>query len=338
MNADRPLRPALLRIAAATAFALAFAWGVYALVQAARPQQGAIGFAFLLVLPAAVCGFVAYVADPWKTRSHRAYLYVPLWLLLAVVILSLVILHEGVICVLLLSPLWIVSGLAGAEITYRLRRRVGDGRTYCVALLALPLVAVQVEPYVPLPGTRATVTRSVLIRATPAQLWPMLRGIPDVRPGEGSWNLTQDVIGVPRPLGAQLNGDGVGADRYAAWQHHIRFRERVTAWRPGRELGWRFIFDDIAGWGYTDRHLMPDSPYFTVESGGYRADPVAPGLIRLTLHTTYRLQTPVNAYAQLWGQVFLGDLENNLLSLIKARAERNAGAVLPAAAPLAAGT
>lgn len=319
-DAPPPLQPVLMRIAAATAFALAFAWSVYALLTATRPN-GAISFAFLLVLPAAVCGFVAYVADPWKTRSHTAYLLVPLWILGAVIVLSLLILREGTICVVLLAPLWLMSGMAGTAITYRLRRRVGDGRTFCVALFALPLVAIQVEPYVPLPVATATVSRSVVVRATPAQLWPLMRGVPDVRPGEGGWNLTQDVLGVPRPLGARLAGAGVGADRYAVWQHGIRFRERITDWRPGRALAWRFIFDDIAGWGYTDRHLMPDSDYFTITRGGYEATPLAPGLTRLTLHTEYRLRTPVNAYAVLWGQLFLGDLENNLLALLKHRAE-----------------
>ena len=318
----RPLRPALIRIAAAFAFALAFAWGVYALLQAARPADGTIGFAFLLVLPAAIAAFVAYVADPWKTRSHKAYLLVPLWLLGAVVVLSLVVLREGTICVVLLSPLWLAMGMAGAEVTYRLRRRVRDDRTYCLALLALPVVAIQVEPYVPLPVATATVTRSTLVHADPATIWPLLRGIPDVRPGEGGWNVTQDLLGVPRPIGARLIGEGIGADRLAVWQHGIRFRERVTDWQPGRRIGWRFVFDDMAGWGYTDRHLLPDSSYFRVASGGYTAEPVGPGLTRVTLHTTYHVRTPVNAYARLWGQLFLGDVENNLLTVIRQRAER----------------
>lgn len=321
-DTPRPMRPALIRIAAASAFALVFAWGVYALLQAARPEGGTIGFAFLLVLPAAISAFVAYVADPWKTRTHRAYLTIPLWLLGAVVLLSLVVLREGVICVVLLAPLWLVSGMLGAEVAYRVRRRVRDARTYSVAMLALPLIAIQVEPYVPLPVATVTVTRSVVVRATPARLWPMLQGIPDVRPGEGGWNLTQDVLGVPRPIGARLVGTGVGADRHARWQHGVRFRERVMQWQPQRRLGWRFIFDDMTGWGYTDRHLLPDSTYFRVASGGYTADPLAPGLTSVTLHTTYRVRTPVNAYAALWGEMFLGDLENKLLTVIRDRAER----------------
>jgi hypothetical protein len=314
-------RAAAIRIGAAIAATLVFALGVYLLIEATRPESGLVSFSFLLVLPAAVCAVIAYVADPWKERSHRAYLRVPVWTLLAVVLLSLVFLREGVICILMLSPLWIVSGLIGAEITWRLRRRVQDGRTYSLAILALPLVAMQVEPYIPLPSETVTVARSITVNAAPEAIWPMLRGIADVRPGEGRWNVTQDVIGIPRPIGARLNRDGLGADRHAVWQHGIRFRERITEWERFRRIGWRFQFDDIEGWGYTDRHLMPDSAYFRITTGGYRMAPLPDGRTRLTLETRYRVTTPVNAYSKLWGELLLGDVERNLLGIIRDRAE-----------------
>jgi hypothetical protein len=315
-------RSAVIRILAAIGVALVFSLGVYLLVQAVNPDSGVVAFSFLLALPAAVCAFVAYVADPWKTRSHRDYAMVAVWTLLAVVVVSVVVLREGVICILLLSPLWLVSGVLGTELTYRLRRRTGEGRTYSLAVLSLPLLAMQVEPYIPLPREHASVERSVVIDAPVERIWPMLRGIPDVRPDEGRWNLTQNVIGIPRPIGAHLARDGVGADRYAVWDHDIRFRERITEWEQHRAIGWRFLFDDIEGWGYTDRHLMPDSPYFTITTGGYRAEPLADGRTRITLHTEYDVQTPVNAYSRLWGELLLGDVESNILTVIKQRAEK----------------
>ena len=49
--------------------------------------------------------------------------------------------------------------------------------------------------------------------------------------------------------------------------------------------------------------------------------PLANGRTRVTLHTDYRIRTPLNAYAAVWGELFLGDLEDNLLALIAQRAE-----------------
>ncbi len=318
-------RSAIIRTAAAIGVAIAVMLGAFLLLEAARPDGGTIGFVFLLMLPAFVSAFVTYVADPWRIRSLGQYFRITGVLLIVVIVASIPVLKEGTICVVILSPLWLASGCTGAYLTYKTRHWQRNDRSYCVTLLALPLAAMQVEPYVPLPVATATVERSILVDAAPATIWPMLRGIPDVRPGEGRWTITQDVIGVPRPIGARLVGSGIGAERHAAWGHGIRFRERITEWQDQRRIGWRFIFDDMNGWNYTDRHLLPDSPHFTITRGGYRMQPLPDGRTRVTLDTSYAIRTPVNLYAKLWGQLFLGDLENNLLAIIKHRAERAAG-------------
>lgn len=320
-QAARDFRLAALKIAGALVTALAFCFGVYALLEATRPLNGLISFSFLLLLPAAVSAFVAYVADPWSERSYKSYLMVPVWLLVAAIAASVVVLREGTICIVMLSPLWLASGAAGATATYRIRRRLTDGRAYCATLLALPLIAMQVEPLVPLPTETRTVSRSVVVSAAPGRIWPFLRGIPDVHPDEGRWNLSQDLVGLPRPRGARLVGDSLGAERLARWERGIGFRERITEWAVDRRIGWRFEFGDTDGWAFTDRHLTPDSAYFRVVSGGYRLEPLGPRRTRVTLHTAYWMQTPVNAYSALWGELFLGDIENNLLAVVKRRAE-----------------
>lgn len=311
------------RMLSALAVVLAFAIAVYWLLEAVRPENsGLISVSFLLVLPAAICAFVAYVADPWFRRSLGQYLAIPFWLLLAAVVIGAVVLREGVICILMLAPLWLIFGTAGAIATYFVRKRIRHGRTYCVALLVAPLLAMQVEPTVPLPEMETSVVRSTVVAARPEAIWPLLEGIPDVRPGEGAWNVTQDVIGVPRPHGARLVGAGIGADREADWGRHVKFRETITEWDVNRRIGWRFVFDDIQGWRYTDRHLMPDSPYFRVTRGAYSMAAIDAGHTRLTIETHYWIKTRLNGYAALWGEMLLGDLETNLLALVKGRAER----------------
>jgi len=320
-------RAAALRIATAFALAVAFCMGIYFMLEAARPQSGLVSFSFLLILPAAVAAFVAYIGDPFGERGLGFYLAVPIGLVGAAIVAAIVALREGAVCVVMLSPLWGACALAGSMLTRRLRKRhTGPRRhndVFGSALLLAPLAAIVIEPSLPMPATTAAVTRTIVVDATPAEIWPLLRGIPDVRPDEGRWNLTQDVIGVPRPHGARLVGEGLGAERLADWGHQIRFRERITEWEAGRRIGWRFIFDEAgASWDFTDRHLRPDSAYFRVTSGGYRMEPISPTATRLTLETRYWMRTPVNAYSALWGELFLGDMETNLLWLVKQRAER----------------
>lgn len=104
----------------------------------------------------------------------------------------------------------------------------------------------------------------------------------------------------------------------------IRFREQIIDWVPRKRISWRFVFDGVAGWDYTDRHLMPDSPYFRVTTGGYRLERLGPNRTRVILHTRYRVTTPVDAYSASWRDLFLRDLANNLLAIIRARAEQPA--------------
>lgn len=297
-----------------------FALAIYFLLDSTR-SAALISFSFLLILPTALAALLCYLADPPGTRSFGYYQKV-IWIFAGLVLLtSMIVLREGTICILMLMPLWIPCLYLGAYLTHRLRHRRGDGRIYCAGLVTFPLAALLIEPLVPLPVAQVDVSRSRVIAASSATLWPLLEGIPDVRAGEGQWNLSQDVIGVPRPRGATLIGSGLGAERRARWDYGIAFRETIDRWQPGREIGWRFQFDDFRGWDMTDRHLLPDTPTFKVVSGSYRMEPVDAGHTRLTLTTRYRIRTPVNGYARLWGEFFLGDLHNNLLALVAKRAE-----------------
>lgn len=319
---DRDWRMGSVRIIAAFAAAAILGVGCYWLLEATQPDNGLISFSFLLILPAAVCALACYVADPFGDRDAAFYRAMPIWTMVGVVAVSVFFLREGVICIILLSPLWCLSGLAGAMLTLRLRKRLRGDRSWCCAILLAPLLAMQLEPMIQLPESSYSVARSIVIEAEPARIWPLLRGIPDVKSSEGRWNFSQDLIGIPRPLGAQLLGEGIGATRLAHWQHGIDFRERIIEWQPGRRIGWTFDFGGSQGWHFTDRHLRPDSAYFRVTRGGYTLEPFAPGRTRITLDTQYAIRTPVNGYSALWGELFLGDVENNLLAVIKQRAER----------------
>jgi len=315
-------RARAVRIVAAFAAAAVLGIGCYWLLEATEPEGGLVSFSFLLILPAAVCALACYVADPFGERSAAFYHTMPVWTLGGVTAVAVLFLREGLICIILLAPLWFVSALAGATLAYRLRRRLQRDRTLCCAIILAPLLAMQLEPMIPPPEGSYSVARSIVIEAEPARIWPLLRGVPDVQAGEGRWNFSQDLVGVPRPLGAELLGEGIGATRLAHWQRGIDFRERIIEWQPGRRIGWTFDFGGSQGWHFADRHLRPDSAYFRVTTGGYTLEPLGPGRTRVTLDTRYAIRTPVNGYSALWGELFLGDLENNLLAMIKQRAER----------------
>ncbi|PTS90833.1 MULTISPECIES: hypothetical protein [unclassified Caulobacter] len=319
--AERPRKRLKHRVLSGFALALIIALSAFLLLSASH--AGSVWFAslwFLALLPAVLCALICYIGDPDQTRSATFYWNVPLVLCALVCVASVFVLHEGVICLVMLSPVWLGSGWAGAFVMRAQRgRRV---RALESSFLIIPLVAAMVEAQIPFPHETVTLTRSVLINAPPEAIWPYAVSSRDIDVHEGRWTVTHNLIGMPRPRESVMAGTGVGAVRTAYWGEHVNFQERIVAWEPGQKLGWRFNFTNSSVQEYTDKHISPDGQFLTVDSGDYRLRPVNAGTTELTLTTRYIAKTHVNPYAKLWGELMMGDVQENVLTIIKDRAER----------------
>lgn len=280
---------------------------------------GTVTLAFLLLVPALTCSIAGFVSDPGGEGSFAHYLFLPFEMLAIVLFFSLIFLGEGIICILMMAPLWVVGGVAGSLLMYALKKRLRErGRLFASSALLVPLLAAQVEASLPVPESWETVSREMVIDAPPETVWPLLVSIPEIRPGEGEWNVTQDLLGVARPREARLEG-GV---RRARWGEDIRFEERIVAAVPGRALSWTFAFPDQSVRLHTDRHIAPDGEHLQIARGSYTLTAAPGGRTRVRLDTSYRLRTPLNFYAAWWGERLLGDIQSNVLAIVKQRAER----------------
>ena len=90
----------------------------------------------------------------------------------------------------------------------------------------------------------------------------------------------------------------------------------------GRRIAWDFAFPDNSVQLYTDHHISPDGPLLKIAHGGYTLTPLADGRVRVTLSSTYRMRSRLGWYLQLWGEQMLGDVHDNVLAIIRQRAER----------------
>lgn len=313
------------RLLSAFGCALAIAFSVYLLLNLTR--VGAAWLAsvwFLALLPAVLCAMITYFGDPDLERSEGFYWWIPAALVALVDAGATWFLHEGVICLIMLSPIWLASGWAGAFIMRSQRRQARRHRTLQSSLLIIPLLAGVVEAEIPRPNEQVELTRTILIEATPEDIWPFAVANPSISPSEGRWTITHNLIGLARPRATVMAGSGVGAVRTAYWGDHINFEERITQWSPGQRLGWRFRFTNSSLQDYTDRHISPDGPFLKIDSGDYTLRRVSADTTALTLRTRYIARTHVNLYARLWGELLLGDTEDNILTIIKDRAEARA--------------
>ena len=310
------------RIVAAILVALAAALAVYAVAEAGA--GGAIGYALMVVLPASLSAFVAWVGSIGRNWSRRAFLLVPVWLAVTATAIGAIFLREGVVCLVMMLPFWVGFGYLGIWPVYLYRRSrwMVDPATFRAhTLLLLPFVALVADQQLVPPRETHTLVREIIVEAPAAAVWPRLLAIPAIAPDEGRWTISQDLLRLPRPVAAHLTGEGRGAVRDAYWQDGIRFQEIVTDWRPGEALAWRFAFPDPSIHERTDRHIEPHGRHLWIDRGGYRLIPLADGRTKIRLWTRYHVATPFNSYAAWWGGRILGDIQDNVLAIVAGRTQ-----------------
>ncbi len=321
-NARRRLRHSVL-----SGFALALVIALSAFLILSLSHSGSVWFAsiwFLALLPALLCALICYIGDPDRTRPENFYWGVPIALCAIVGLASIFVIKEGVICLVMLLPVWLFSGWLGAFAMRSQRQR--RGRAVESSFLIIPLVAAMIESQIPIPHETVTLSRSVLVRAQPEEIWHYAVSSRNIGADEGHWTITHNIIGMPRPRESVVSGAGVGAVRTAYWGDDVNFEERVTVWEPGRKLGWRFNFTNSTVQNYTDKHISPDGEFLKIDSGDYVLRRVSADMTELTLTTRYIAKTHVNPYAKLWGELMMGDIEENVLAIIKQRSERMSAA------------
>lgn len=248
---------------------------------------------------------------------------VPTLLVLLVLLAGGVALREGAICMILLAPLWWISAAFGAFAVRMLHRRFRERRgVHCSLLIALPMALVLADGMLPERADRFTVQREIIVEASPDKVWPHLLRMEAIGATEGAWNITQDILGVPRPASAIVEEKNGALRRIAKWGGGVSFEEQIVSSTPGQRLDWVFRFPNDSVRRHIDRHIAPDGPHLKIINGGYALEETGAGATRITLQTSYYISTPVNHYGALWAELMLGDIQSNVLAIIKQRSER----------------
>lgn len=285
---------------------------------------GIMSISFLFLVPAAL-GFIVI----WFEREERRWarmLFGP-WISAVIMTLCTVALQlEGWICVIMALPVILFMASLGGVVAGFARPKVqtDGGRRLCVAAVALlPFVAGPLESLRARSNELRTVACSIDIAATPAQVWRQIRSVPRITEAEHTFSWHHRV-GFPRPTEAVLEGTGVGSVRYARFEGDLLFVEKVTEWDENRRLSFS-IKADTANIPPTtlDEHVIIGGPYFDVLHGTYWIEPLGPDRVRLHLASDQRLATGFNAYAAWWTEWVMADLQDYILRIVKARAERD---------------
>jgi hypothetical protein len=314
------LRPAVL-----VGLASGFAFGMLTrfITQTGRfgPVFAVMTLSFLFLVPL-VIGYLTVRPNP---RPSWAYRLLAPWLptVLSVAV-CFAVGWEGTICIVMGLPILLIFSSLGGVLGGLTSLR---GPVSAASAMVLPFLAAPLEHRVPSPQQVHEIHTSIAIRASPATVWAQIIEVPAITPAEQRPALFTR-LGFPRPVSASLNRPGVGARRHARFERGVLFLETVTDWVPERRLRFTIAAQTESIPSSTlDRHVTIGGPYFDVLSGRYDIRPAGNGEVILDLTSELRVSTHFNLYAAPWADAIMRSIQENILEVIRARAERQSSMV-----------
>lgn len=285
---------------------------------------------FLFGAPLGVGAATVYFLDETRRARWVNVVFLP-WasvlLLLATVALIKI---EGTICIILGLPLFLVMSSVGGVLVIviaRLSKGRGAGgeTTALMFALVLPFVISPLERGLTTADEVRTIETTRTIAAPASVVWPNIVNVRTIGDRERPIGMAHR-IGLPDPLEALLDREAVGGVRRARFSGGLEFLEHITRIVPEHLLAFSItangseISPDVL-----DRHVLVGGEYFDVLDGGFSIEPLDTRHVRLHLVSHHRLSTHFNAYAGLWTDSIMRDVQETLLTVIQKRCELRAG-------------
>ena len=218
-----------------------------------------------------------------------------------------VFMHEGVICLVIVSPLLLCFVFLGALLG-RWLFGYANGRLN-LSLVPLTLVFLAFDVFSPHHYANAVSDR-IVIHAPPAQVWTHLAAVPLITEKPDFWLFR---MGLPYPVRSTVSGQGVGASRRCVFSRNRVFEERIVEWQPGRRLTF-------------DVTRQPRDPeilgHARVLRGQFILQDSGDGTTTLTGTSWYELYVYPSWYYDLWASSIARQVHVRVMDHIKADCER----------------
>jgi hypothetical protein len=276
---------------------------------------------FVLFVPLLVGGVAVYLAERTHRRSLSAHFWIGAGANVLFVLATFLITIEGLICVILVAPLFAILGGLGGLVMGVICRRTNWPRQALYSFTALPLLCGGLEQHLPVPNRILTTERSLQVSTTPEYLWPCLATTLAIQHQEidSAWMYR---IGVPVPTSAVSEVVDNRVVRHITMGKGIHFDQVAADWEPNRRVRWTYRFaSDSFPPRALDDHVRIGGKYFDVIDTEYSLDPVPSGT-KLRVRMTYRVSAPFNWYAGPIAEFLVGNFEEAALRFYAARATK----------------
>jgi hypothetical protein len=272
-----------------------------------------LGIGYLTVYPAQKPGWAYRVFAPWIPCGLGIFAAWAIGL-------------EGAICIYMSSPLLLLLASVGGVVAgAHGSRRIG----HAAAVAVIPFAMAPLEQSIPRPTQVEQNPTEIVVDAPADVVWRHVVEVPTIEEHEQREALYTR-LGFPRPISADLSGHGVGGIRHARFEGGVLFIETITAWEAGKRIAFTIAAQtDSIPPTTLDPHVIIGGEYFDVLSGEYVLHPLKDGRTRIELTSSHRLSTRFNPYAGFWAGLVMRSIQNNILEIIRDRAETDAVRMRP---------
>ncbi|WP_109441435.1 hypothetical protein [Acinetobacter haemolyticus] len=287
-------------------------------------SEDLMSFIMVLVIPAILGALFEYFMirkQPNSIFLSKIFKIQPL-VFVVVIAFCVIVLREGIICLIMLLPILLIGLLLGAGLMRLICHYVWKPSAKIYSFALLPLIL-----WLLLPDFSSTeygqTQRSMIIHAPAPQVFHAINHIGQIQPQEvkDSFIFT---MGFPKPIFGMTEQQGDQLVRTIQWERGIQFKENVTASYPPYLLSWNYQFDsDSFPKGSLDDHLEMGGRYFDLLNTDYTLEKIDDKTTKLTLTIDYRLSTEYNWYSKLWVNFILNEFSDVVMNIHKHRLEVN---------------
>lgn len=273
---------------------------------------------FIYIVPVVVGAATVYLAERVRRRSWLYYVGASFLANVFFVAGTLLIMVEGLICAIVIVPLFASIGIVGGLLMGLCCRLTNWPRHALYSTLALPLLLGGVEGAVETPSRLGNVERSIAIAAEPAVVWNHIMQARSIRPEEmrEAWIFR---IGVPLPLAGAVEQTPAGPVRKITMGKDVHFDQVFTAVETNRYVHWTYrLYPDSFPPYALDDHVVVGGYYFDVNDTSYTLTPTGTGT-ELRIKMSYRVTTQFNWYAEPLARLLLGNFEEVVLDFYRRR-------------------
>lgn len=269
-------------------------------------DSGALVFSIFVIVPILMGMVSAWFWIKLELRSKHIVGYSILNGLLAI-LLSYIFLGEGVICLLIVSPLIFAFITSGAFLGQRMFRKNNQRLNVSVcSLLFLVFVvdSLSEHNYVNL------VADEMVINATPEQIWKHVVAFDKIEKKDNYW-LFQ--IGMPSPAQTTVEGYYKGAGRKCIFSNGYIFEEKIVTYEPNKNLTFDIIGQPL------DPEIMG---HIDILRGQFLLKDNGNGTTTLIGNSWYRLHVFPIWYYDIWAKSITRNVHLRVMEHIKELSEK----------------